>query len=40
MLDADGSMNPNEIILLVAALISGADFAKGSRFIQGGERPI
>ena len=36
MLDADGSMNPNEIILLVAALISGADFAKGSRFIQGG----
>ena len=36
MLDADGSMNPKEIILLVAALVSGADFAKGSRFIQGG----
>jgi glycosyltransferase involved in cell wall biosynthesis len=36
MLDADGSMNPKEIVLLVAALMSGADFAKGSRFIQGG----
>ena len=36
MLDADGSMNPNEIILFVAALMAGADFAKGSRFIQGG----
>jgi glycosyltransferase involved in cell wall biosynthesis len=36
MLDADGSMDPREIILFVAALIAGADFAKGSRFIQGG----
>jgi glycosyltransferase involved in cell wall biosynthesis len=35
MLDADGSMDPEEIILFVGALISGADFAKGSRFIQG-----
>lgn len=36
MLDADGSMNPKEIILFVAALMAGADFVKGSRFIQGG----
>lgn len=36
MLDADCSMDPREIILLVAALLAGADFAKGSRFIQGG----
>jgi glycosyltransferase involved in cell wall biosynthesis len=36
MLDADGSMNPQEIILLVAALLAGADFAKGSRFVEGG----
>jgi glycosyltransferase involved in cell wall biosynthesis len=35
-LDADGSMDPREIILLVGALLSGADLAKGSRFIQGG----
>ncbi len=35
MLDADGSMAPDEIILFVAALMSGADFAKGSRFMQG-----
>jgi glycosyltransferase involved in cell wall biosynthesis len=36
MLDADGSMHPKEILLYVAALMAGADFAKGSRFIQGG----
>ena len=36
MMDADGSMNANELILLVAALMSGADVAKGSRFIEGG----
>lgn len=36
MLDADCSMDPREIPLLVGALICGADFAKGSRFIQGG----
>jgi glycosyltransferase involved in cell wall biosynthesis len=35
MLDADGSMDPDEIILFVGALMSGADYAKGSRFIQG-----
>lgn len=35
-LDADGSMDPAEIIRFVAALLSGGDFAKGSRFIQGG----
>ncbi len=36
MLDADGSTDPCEIPRYVGALISGADFAKGSRFIQGG----
>jgi glycosyltransferase involved in cell wall biosynthesis len=35
MLDADGSMDPDEIILFVGALMAGADFVKGSRFIQG-----
>ncbi len=35
MLDADGSMNPDEIILFVGALVSGADYVKGTRFIQG-----
>lgn len=35
-LDADGSMDPAEIVRFVAALMSGGDFAKGSRFIQGG----
>ena len=28
-------LDPEEIILFVAALMSGADFAKGTRFIQG-----
>lgn len=36
MLDADGSHDPSEIPLFVSALLAGADFAKGSRFIQGG----
>jgi len=36
IIDADGSMNPDEIILLVGALLSGADFVKGSRFVEGG----
>lgn len=36
MLDADGSMDPTEIPLFVGALLGGADFAKGSRFLQGG----
>lgn len=35
-LDADGSTDPGEIPHFVGALLSGADFAKGSRFIQGG----
>jgi len=35
-LDADGSEDPGEIPLFVGALLAGADFAKGSRFIQGG----
>lgn len=35
-LDADGSSAPEEIPLFVGALLSGADYAKGSRFIQGG----
>jgi glycosyltransferase involved in cell wall biosynthesis len=35
-IDADGSMNPDEMILLVSALLTGADLAKGSRFIEGG----
>lgn len=36
MLDCDGSTDPSEILRFVAALRTGADFAKGSRFIQGG----
>jgi glycosyltransferase involved in cell wall biosynthesis len=36
MLDADGSADPNEIPRFVEALIKGNDFAKGSRFIEGG----
>jgi glycosyltransferase involved in cell wall biosynthesis len=36
VLDADCSMHPREIVLLISALLSGADFVKGSRFIQGG----
>ena len=36
MIDADGSTDPAEIPRYVAALISGADYAKGSRFIEGG----
>lgn len=35
MLDADGSMAPEEAILFVGALMSGADLVKGSRFLQG-----
>jgi glycosyltransferase involved in cell wall biosynthesis len=35
MLDADGSMLPEEAILFVGALMAGADMAKGSRFLQG-----
>jgi glycosyltransferase involved in cell wall biosynthesis len=36
MLDADGSTNPAEIPAFVEALLTGADFVKGSRFLQGG----
>jgi Glycosyl transferase family 2 len=36
MLDADGSADPREIPHFVDALVSGADLAKGSRFIPGG----
>ncbi|HET7574094.1 MAG TPA: glycosyltransferase family 2 protein [Solirubrobacterales bacterium] len=36
MLDADGSAVPAEIPRFVAALEAGADFAKGSRFLEGG----
>jgi glycosyltransferase involved in cell wall biosynthesis len=32
MLDADGSADPQEIPRFVAALVDGADFAKGTRF--------
>jgi glycosyltransferase involved in cell wall biosynthesis len=35
MIDADGSTDPAEIPRFVAALTSGADFAKGSRFSPG-----
>jgi glycosyltransferase involved in cell wall biosynthesis len=36
MLDADGSTSPAEIPRFVDALVAGADFAKGSRFVEGG----
>jgi hypothetical protein len=36
MLDADGSADPGEIERFVAALVAGADFAKGTRFAAGG----
>jgi len=36
MLDADGSTNPVEMPVFIRALLSGADFAKGSRLMQGG----
>src|SRR4051812_2599958 len=36
MFDADGSADPAEIPAFVRALIEGADFAKGSRFVRGG----
>jgi glycosyltransferase involved in cell wall biosynthesis len=36
MLDADGSADPREIPQYVAALVKGADFAKGTRFALGG----
>jgi glycosyltransferase involved in cell wall biosynthesis len=36
MFDADGSADPAEIPSFVRALVAGADFAKGSRFVRGG----
>ena len=36
MVDADGSADPGEIPNFVQALLSGADFAKGTRFAAGG----
>jgi glycosyltransferase involved in cell wall biosynthesis len=36
MVDADGSADPGEIPLFVKALANGADFAKGTRFAEGG----
>ena len=36
MLDADGSADPAEIPRFVAALVDGADVAKGTRFLAGG----
>jgi glycosyltransferase involved in cell wall biosynthesis len=35
-LDADGSTDPAEIPAFVGCLLGGADFVKGSRFVQGG----
>jgi glycosyltransferase involved in cell wall biosynthesis len=36
MIDADGSADPDEIPQFVDALLNGADFAKGTRFAEGG----
>jgi glycosyltransferase involved in cell wall biosynthesis len=36
MMDADGSHDPQELLLFVDALMQGADFAKGSRYIHDG----
>jgi hypothetical protein len=36
MVDADGSADPGEIPKFIRALMSGADFAKGTRFAPGG----
>jgi len=36
MMDADGSADPREITGFIEVLMAGNDFAKGSRFVQGG----
>jgi hypothetical protein len=36
MIDADGSTDPSEIPTFIAPLIDGADFVKGSRYMEGG----
>ncbi|MCP3993460.1 MAG: glycosyltransferase family 2 protein [bacterium] len=35
-IDADGSMDPAELHTFVGQLVAGADYVKGSRFMQGG----
>jgi len=41
MIDADGSTDPAEIPLFVDALVNGADFAKGSRYLpEGGSEDL
>jgi glycosyltransferase involved in cell wall biosynthesis len=41
VMDADGSMDPKEIPRYVSAILSGADFVKGSRFVpEGGSADI
>ena len=42
ILDGDGQHSPEEIPRFVQALVDGADFAKGSRFVRGGgsDEPI
>lgn len=35
-IDADGSEDPAEINAFIGALLAGADYAKGSRFVEGG----
>jgi len=36
IIDADGSNRPEEVPQLIAAIVNGADIAKGSRFLKGG----
>ena len=36
LMDADGSMSPDELPALIKALATGADVVKGSRFLKGG----
>ena len=36
VMDADGSNRPEEVPQLIAAIVNGADIAKGSRFMKGG----
>jgi glycosyltransferase involved in cell wall biosynthesis len=36
MIDADGSTDPAELPVFLGPLLTGADFVKGSRFLQGG----
>jgi glycosyltransferase involved in cell wall biosynthesis len=37
LMDADGSTDGGEILRFVGALVTGADFAKGSPFVSGGD---